>query len=133
MSSKKSSTSARVTMQDIAEKAGVTKATVSLALRKHSSISQSMQEKVAQLAEEMNYRPNPFVVEKLKVFQDERGGNALRVLDWGCGRGRTVLWLLEQGYDAVTVADIATRADYGRSTFYLYFQDKEAVVFIFLV
>lgn len=33
--------------------------------------------------------------------------------------------ILEHGYDAVTVADIARVADYGRSTFYLHFKDKE--------
>ncbi|MEL6308104.1 MAG: TetR/AcrR family transcriptional regulator [Chloroflexota bacterium] len=33
--------------------------------------------------------------------------------------------LLEQGYDALTVAEICRVADYGRSTFYTYFKDKE--------
>ena len=33
--------------------------------------------------------------------------------------------IMEQGYDAVTVTKIAQRADYGRSTFYLHFRDKE--------
>ena len=36
--------------------------------------------------------------------------------------------ILEKGYDDVTVADIVKRADYGRSTFYLYFKDKEDLV-----
>jgi AcrR family transcriptional regulator len=36
--------------------------------------------------------------------------------------------ILERGYDALTVADIAERADYGRSTFYNYFNDKEDLV-----
>ena len=36
--------------------------------------------------------------------------------------------ILEKGYDAVTIAEIARRADYGRSTFYLHFQDKADVV-----
>lgn len=35
--------------------------------------------------------------------------------------------ILEQGYDHVTVADIVREADYGRSTFYEHFADKEAV------
>jgi len=35
--------------------------------------------------------------------------------------------IMEQGYDAVTVAEICRRADYGRSTFYLHFADKEAL------
>lgn len=33
--------------------------------------------------------------------------------------------LLEKGFDNLTVTEITDRADYGRSTFYLYFKDKE--------
>lgn len=33
--------------------------------------------------------------------------------------------ILEKGYDAVTVEDIAARADVGRTTFYLHYRDKE--------
>jgi AcrR family transcriptional regulator len=33
--------------------------------------------------------------------------------------------ILERGWDAVTVQDICTRADVGRSTFYVHFADKE--------
>ncbi len=33
--------------------------------------------------------------------------------------------ILKHGYDAVTVVDIAREADYGRSTFYVHFEDKE--------
>jgi len=40
---------------------------------------------------------------------------------------------MERGYDAVTVTDIAERADYGRSTFYTYFADKEALLWYLLV
>ncbi|RMF80674.1 MAG: TetR family transcriptional regulator [Chloroflexi bacterium] len=40
--------------------------------------------------------------------------------------------ILERGYDTVTVADIAREADYGRSTFYLHFEDKEALVWALL-
>lgn len=36
--------------------------------------------------------------------------------------------IMERGYDDVTVTEIAQRADYGRSTFYLHFQDKEDLV-----
>ncbi len=36
--------------------------------------------------------------------------------------------ILEKGYDAVTIAEIVRRADYGRSTFYLHFKDKADVV-----
>lgn len=40
--------------------------------------------------------------------------------------------ILEKGYDAVSVAEICRLADYGRSTFYLYFEDKEALVWAML-
>lgn len=33
--------------------------------------------------------------------------------------------ILERGYDAVTVEEIAQRADVGRTTFYLHYRDKE--------
>ena len=36
--------------------------------------------------------------------------------------------VIRQGYKATTVTDIADFADYGRGTFYLYFEDKAAVV-----
>ncbi len=36
--------------------------------------------------------------------------------------------VVEHGYDALTVAAIADRANYGRSTFYNYFNDKDDVV-----
>ena len=35
--------------------------------------------------------------------------------------------ILEKGYDNIAVTDITDRADYGRSTFYEHFEDKEAV------
>ena len=36
--------------------------------------------------------------------------------------------ILEKGYDAVTVEDITTRADLGRTTFYLHYRDKEELL-----
>lgn len=36
--------------------------------------------------------------------------------------------ILERGYDPVTIQDITDRADLGRGTFYLYFSDKEDIV-----
>lgn len=36
--------------------------------------------------------------------------------------------ILEKGYDAVQVQDITDRADLGRGTFYIHFDDKEDVV-----
>lgn len=36
--------------------------------------------------------------------------------------------IVEKGYDAVTVEDITTRADLGRTTFYLHYRDKEELL-----
>lgn len=36
--------------------------------------------------------------------------------------------ILEKGYDAVTIEDITERADLGRTTFYLHYRDKEALL-----
>ncbi|MCW2653096.1 MAG: hypothetical protein QOE41_1952 [Mycobacterium sp.] len=36
--------------------------------------------------------------------------------------------VLEQGYDKTTVQDILDRADIGRSTFYVHYRDKEALL-----
>lgn len=43
-----------------------------------------------------------------------------------------VVLILEKGYDAVSVAEICQAADYGRSTFYLHFKDKEDLVWAML-
>jgi AcrR family transcriptional regulator len=40
--------------------------------------------------------------------------------------------ILEKGYDAVTVSEICRQADYGRSTFYLHFADKEELFWAIL-
>lgn len=46
-------------MRTLAERLGVTKTTISLALRDHPSISQATRDRVKQLAKELNYRPDP--------------------------------------------------------------------------
>ena len=50
---------ARPTLQDIAKRAGVGKATVSLALRNDPKISAATRERVRAIAEELKYRPDP--------------------------------------------------------------------------
>jgi DNA-binding LacI/PurR family transcriptional regulator len=49
----------RVTVYDIAEKLGVSHATVSMALRNHPGISKKRREQVKKIAEEMGYTPDP--------------------------------------------------------------------------
>ncbi|MHA3772555.1 LacI family DNA-binding transcriptional regulator [Verrucomicrobiota bacterium sgz303538] len=48
-------------LQDIADAAGVSKATVSLALRNHSSIPPETRARIQNLAQALGYRPNPLV------------------------------------------------------------------------
>jgi DNA-binding LacI/PurR family transcriptional regulator len=48
-------------LQDIADRAGLSKATVSLALRNHKSIPPPTRARIQKLAEQMGYRPNPLV------------------------------------------------------------------------
>lgn len=55
------STSRPLRLQDIADKAGLSKATVSLALRNHSCIPPQTRARIQALAEQMGYRPNPLV------------------------------------------------------------------------
>jgi LacI family transcriptional regulator len=50
-----------IRLQDIAAKAGVSRATVSLALRNHASISPETRARIQQIAERLGYRPNPLV------------------------------------------------------------------------
>ncbi|MBM3856201.1 MAG: LacI family transcriptional regulator, partial [Verrucomicrobia bacterium] len=50
-----------IRMQDIADRAGVVRTTVSLALRNHPKISVATRERIQRIAREMGYRPNPLV------------------------------------------------------------------------
>lgn len=49
------------TLSDIAKAAGVSRMTVSLALRNHPSTAQATRERIQKLAVEMGYRPNPLI------------------------------------------------------------------------
>ena len=50
----------RPSLKDLAQELGVSIATVSRALRNSPEIGKEMQEKVKELAQKLNYRPNPF-------------------------------------------------------------------------
>ncbi|MDD5348712.1 MAG: LacI family DNA-binding transcriptional regulator [Chthoniobacteraceae bacterium] len=51
----------RITQKDLAEKAGVTQATVSLALSNHFSISPETRARIQGIAEKMGYQPDPYL------------------------------------------------------------------------
>lgn len=48
-----------VRLADIARKAGVTTATVSLALRRHPSIPERTRARIREIADRLGYRPDP--------------------------------------------------------------------------
>ncbi|MFX0138425.1 MAG: class I SAM-dependent methyltransferase [Candidatus Hodarchaeota archaeon] len=51
------------------------------------------------------YSPNKEIIQYLDDYQKKNNmkKNDINVLDWGCGKGRDVLWLREQGYNAFGV------------------------------
>ena len=98
-----------ISLQDIADKAGVTRATVSMALRGSTRISENRRRQVTRLAEKMSYRPN--------------------VLAKGLTGGRTravgVLWSLGGPHLAVEMArNIAIRVQ--RRDYVTYIADSLA-------
>lgn len=50
-----------VTLKDIAKKAGVTKATVSYALRNHTRIPKKTRDRIQQIAQDLGYQKNPML------------------------------------------------------------------------
>lgn len=61
-----------VTLQDIARRAGVSKMTVSLALRGHPHAAAATRERLRKLAHEMGYRPNPLIVANMAQLRAGR-------------------------------------------------------------
>jgi LacI family transcriptional regulator len=58
--------------KEIAMRAGLTQATVSMALRNHPAISQETREHVQRIAREMGYRPNAFVASLMTHIRSGR-------------------------------------------------------------
>ena len=61
-----------VTLQDIARRAGVSKMTVSLALRGHPHAAVETRERLRRLAGEMGYRPNPLIAANMAQLRSGR-------------------------------------------------------------
>jgi len=73
----------RATMQDIATAAGISRMSVSLALRDSSRISAQTKKRVLQVADEMGYRTNPMVsalMKQLRFTKTRRASSALAFL-----------------------------------------------------
>ncbi|MFN7562844.1 MAG: LacI family DNA-binding transcriptional regulator, partial [Prosthecobacter sp.] len=69
-----------ITLSDIARRLGISKMTVSRALRGERHVGASMREKVRQVAEEMGYRPDPEIAKLMTHMRRTRAKAAPRTL-----------------------------------------------------
>jgi LacI family transcriptional regulator len=75
-----------VTLQDIARRAGVSKMTVSLALRGHPHAAAETRKRLRRLADDMGYRPNPLIVANMAQLRAGRPSAYAGTLAFvGCG------------------------------------------------
>ncbi|WP_309382654.1 LacI family DNA-binding transcriptional regulator [Cerasicoccus frondis] len=72
----------RTTIRDIAAAAGVSATTVSLALRNHPRISPATRERIAALAEEMGYQPDPSLLALNKYRHKRSDAQGVTTLGW---------------------------------------------------
>jgi len=63
---------ARVTLQDIADRTGFCRSTISLALRRHRSLPAATRERILAVADELDYRPNPLVAALMSQLRLKR-------------------------------------------------------------
>lgn len=73
---------ARITFRDIAREAGVSSATVSLALRNSSQISLTVREKIRKITERMGYVPNPLLSAYQASVRAAKPAKFQAVLGW---------------------------------------------------
>lgn len=69
-----------VSLKTLAEAAGVSCTTVSLALRNHPRISEATRTRVQRLAVQKGYHPNPELKRLMHLLRDSRGKNTTTVL-----------------------------------------------------
>lgn len=63
---------ASVSLQDIADRTGFGRSTISLALRNHPSLPEATRAKIRAAAEALGYRPNPLVAALMTQLRDKR-------------------------------------------------------------
>lgn len=100
-------------MRHVAERAGVTQATVSMALANHPRISLATRQKVARLAEELGYRPNAYVSALMRARRTGRSLEGRPVLalvspfpeedGWRSAAAPTVRQMLEGALERAAV------------------------------
>jgi len=69
-----------ITIRQIAEIAGISKSTVSLALRRDPSCSAKTIERITKIADEMGYRPNPLVTANMAAMRIGRRQKNVRAI-----------------------------------------------------
>lgn len=92
-------------MQEIAERAGVGRTTVSLSLRNHPKISEPTRLQIQKLAKEMGYRPNPLVAAHMAHIRALHPKSTSQCLAFLCNRSmaeiqtdaKTPVWKYFQG------------------------------------
>ncbi|QYY34512.1 LacI family DNA-binding transcriptional regulator [Ruficoccus sp. ZRK36] len=67
-----SSDKSRTTLQDIADRLGYGRSTISLALRNHTSLPKATRDKIQRVAREMGYQPSPLVSALMAQIRDKR-------------------------------------------------------------
>jgi DNA-binding LacI/PurR family transcriptional regulator len=72
----------RVTLKDLAAKLGVTKTTISLALRNSPQISAARREEIQRLAKQMDYVPDPFLSALSKYRRNKSAARTQGVIAW---------------------------------------------------
>lgn len=71
-----------VTQRDIADAAGVSRSTVTRALRNDTQISVCERERIQKIAEKMGYRPNPMINALMEQVRTGRKGRFQSVIAW---------------------------------------------------
>jgi DNA-binding LacI/PurR family transcriptional regulator len=72
----------RITLKDIAEKVGVTKAAVSMALRNSPRVSPERRQEIQRVAAEMGYAPDPFLSSLAKYRVAKNAPKSQGVIAW---------------------------------------------------
>lgn len=82
----------RPTQKDVARRAGVTQATVSLALSKHASISAETRQRIREIADGMGYQPDPYLSGLSAYRKRVRPAHFQATLAWLSNYPEEVVW-----------------------------------------
>lgn len=85
-------------MQDVADVVGLTKASVSLALRHHPSIPKATQTRVVRAARKLGYRPNPLVSALMSCHMQIRDNGPRLTLAYVTSHPKTDPWRSYEAY-----------------------------------